>query len=96
MHVLVGAGVGSGATGELVTQGTVSVAVLVSVSVSVEPPGPLVLVQSPLDGGAMAHWHTLEAPAMTDGMAAGGQAVATQGTRSAERLRCAAGWHWQR
>ena len=45
--------------------------------------------------GALAHLHTLAAPAMTEGMASGGQAVATQGMRSMESEDWALSSHWQ-
>ena len=41
-----------------------------------------------------AQAHTDDAPAITTGSDAAGQAVTTQGTRIWDRLDWASGWHW--
>lgn len=70
-----------------VSQGEVTVVNCVLVFVSVT----MLATDSPQAvAAAVAQAQTELAPAMTDGMAAGSQAVATQGTRSCERLCCAA------
>ena len=51
--------------------------------------------QEPPDGGAEAQAQTLLAPAMTLVSWLGGQAVSTQGRRSADSEDWASGWHWQ-
>ena len=56
---------------------------------------PEVVAQEPPDVGALAHAQTLLAPAITLVSWLGGQAVSTQGRRSADSEDWAAGSHWQ-